>query len=153
MQLKNINREIYDSWFDEITTAISITSRGREKHFNKDEISELLKATPTTAWTAGEPVFLGNGQKVFNYSSWGLSTDWERITIDLQIEKLLSLCTKDMNAWKEINQAYDCDIGIGANMFSQHKGTNISSSILKELAERGLGIDLCVYYYEEEEKS
>ena len=143
---------MYESWFDQVTTSIVVTSRGREKHFNKDEISELLKATPTRAWTANEPVFLGNGQKVFNYSSWGLSADWERTTIDLQIEKLLNLCTKDMSTWNEISHLYDCDISIGANMFRTNKGANISATILRDLSDRGLGFDISVYYYEEEEK-
>jgi Domain of unknown function (DUF4279) len=129
-----------------------------------DEMTALLKCSPTISHRKGDLIMNRDGAPYWNehtsrYSirktgMWNLrAPHTEPADIESQMQSLLAQLPNDLDLWNTLSK----DLGLkveffcGFFMYRSNEGLVFSESILKEMAERHIGLGLDVYSPSEED--
>jgi Domain of unknown function (DUF4279) len=110
-----------------------------------DRISELLGCAPSGSHKAGDPVSKdGRGRR--SEGSWRLkSTLPESAALDDHLSNVLDRVSSDLAVWRELTNRYRADVFCGLFLDSFNRGTALSASSCKALADRGLTVSFDIY--------
>lgn len=115
------------------------------------EISDLLKCSPSSSERQGEVV----GPKlnfVARTGGWKLRIERaEGSNLDQQIADLLSQMVSDVKIWRHLTSNYKVDMFCGIWLDEPGQGLGISPATLRSLAERGIALELDVYFPDTED--
>lgn len=111
-----------------------------------DEISRLLKAPPTEAYTKGDEWHTAGGVRARRCGGWRLhAEDTEPENLDMQVTEFLGRVTSDLSVWTELSDKYRVDLFCGWFMGSSNEGVEISAATMVALGERGITLSLDIY--------
>ena len=111
-----------------------------------DQISVLLKCTPSDSYRKGDATYPPKNLKPQRHGMWRLmAADCEPEALDSQIIGLLNQVTQDLAIWKQIAASHEVDIFCGLFMNESNEGLRLSPQTLARLAERGIALDLDIY--------
>jgi hypothetical protein len=119
-----------------------------------DEITKMLRASPTSAQAKGDKIV---GKKtghvrIANFGMWQLcAADRKPEDIDGQIHEILGQATDDLAIWRSIAKKYDLDLFCGLFMRVGNEGLSISAASLEALGIRGIELGLDIYEGDDEE--
>lgn len=132
--------------FDQTKVVLSVYS----KQLDKQEVSNLLEVDPTKAWNPNEPHPVGNKERirVVDWGKWMLEYS-THVSIDQQIEMLLSQCTKNLEHWRLLNEKYEVWLSVVGYLHNWNRELDLSSRILKLLVDRNLALKVDVYFYQD----
>ena len=116
---------------------ISITLRIFGDTLDPDEITELLGCTPTTT---------KQHRQTTNRECWLLKgTSSPETNSEQQITSLLNMLTNDLKIWQNLTMRFDVDLFCGLFMETFNRGFELSPSIMRQLAERGIKLTFDIY--------
>ncbi|WP_287098606.1 DUF4279 domain-containing protein [Mesorhizobium sp.] len=112
-----------------------------------DEVTKLLGALPTVARVKGGQWFTPIGQSMISKTGvWRRHA--ERRTpgdINLQISEILEPLSKDRTVWQSLQRRFDVKMDCGLIMSDWNEGLEILPETMKQLADRGVRLELDVY--------
>lgn len=107
-----------------------------------DEISALLGCEPSTSARKGEG--RGKGRAVNKTGMWTLDAKTRAPgDLDAQVREILGQI--DFEHWNSVVDRYDVDVFCGLFMSGSDEGLSISADVLKNLGERGIRLEVCLY--------
>lgn len=111
------------------------------------EISRLLGAIPTQAYSKGELRLRPNGQEVRCSSGlWSLSVERGRPgNLDAQIADLLAPLSQDLKIWQDLSSRFSGMIFAGLFLESWNEGIGLKPETMVALGSRGLYLDMDIY--------
>jgi len=112
-----------------------------------EEITALLGVSPTKSCHKGDDISLiGGNVRLAKTGSWRLHAT-ERIPGDLeaQVFEILDQLTSDAGIWASLSR-YMPDLFCGVFMNRFNEGLPLSAKALLALGERGIALDLDIYY-------
>lgn len=118
------------------------------------EITTRLGALPTHTVTKGDAIEgLKTGHvRTAKTGMWHFSApECEPGNIDGQIEWILDQLTQDLTVWQRLTKTYRTDLFCGLFMREQNEGLTISPISLIALGERGIELDLDIYFNGEDD--
>jgi len=118
------------------------------------EITALLGANPTHAYTRGSTRLTKLGKEVVNRSGhWSLDAQ-EQVPEDLnsQITEVLGKLTEDLQVWQSLSGRYRIDLFCGLFMERSNEGLTLKPATLRLAAERGIEIGIDLYAPDESEE-
>ena len=113
-----------------------------------DEITKLLRASPTHVQTKGDKIV---GKKtghvrIAKSGMWRLcASDREPEDMDGQIREIFIQMTGDLAVWRDITKRYQVDLFCGLFMGCSNEGLTLSPQSLTTLGERGIKMGLDIY--------
>lgn len=114
-----------------------------------DEVSSLLGSPPTDSHRKGE---LRRGRRPlrWNQSAWFFTADFTEGTdkpLHEVIDEMLDGLTDDLAVWRELTNRYQVDLFCGLFLErTSNEGFMLPTKTMKRLVERGIEIDLDLYY-------
>lgn len=124
------------------------------------EVTAALGRPPSKSRTMGEPVVL-NGKVMRSAQGGALIATidiWlyraalrEPQDVDGQIEEICAALTGDLSVWRALGAQGRLELCVGLSMRERNGGMSIASRSLALLAERGVMLDLDIYYEGEPE--
>jgi hypothetical protein len=124
-------------------TAVSVRFSGDD--LDPADVTQALGATPDIAYRKGDAVRDGRGIGRTGLCSFRAP----RATpgdLDGQITRLLDGLSPDLAIWRDLSQRYRGEVFIGLFLTESNEGMGIASATIDALAQRGLQIDLDIYY-------
>ena len=113
-----------------------------------EEITRLLGCPPSSSFAKGDVVRGKNtGREYVKRSGlWRIeANEREPEDLDAQVSELLSRVTQDLSVWADLARRFEIDLFCGLFMQTSNEGTDVSSSTLRALGERGIMLALDVY--------
>ena len=115
-----------------------------------DEVTKVLKHSPTTSYRKGDEMRRPDGTLVWPASSgrWSLRFTPDCLPVDDccdAIEHILTLFTEDIEAWRAITSLHRVDFFIGLVLDTKNRGIEISPKLMRQLGDRGVKIGFDVY--------
>jgi hypothetical protein len=126
----------------------AVTLRIMGENLIPDEITTLLRASPTHTETKGDKIV---GKKtghvrIAKVGMWRLrAADREPEDMDAQIHEILSQMTPDLTVWQTITKKYHADLFCGLFMRMGNEGLTISPQSLAALGARGIEMGFDIY--------
>ena len=129
-----------------------ITLRFFGDDLDPDDLSSFLGAQPTKSCRKGD-VFRGkNSNRIERTGKWLLNLPASPgVSFEPQLEGLLERLTQDLNVWRDLTARYNADIFCGVCLGASNQGMELSPTLMKKLAERGLHLGLDIYERDREE--
>lgn len=128
---------------DRIVVSVRVTS----DHLDPQEVTRALGVAPTFASRKGElskiagrDVLQGTGTWFFEFA--GAPEEW---TLDDAIETLLRRLPADLTVWEQLSAKYRLDVFCGVYLTGVNRGMTLSQTLLRQLADRHLELDLDIY--------
>lgn len=107
-----------------------------------DEISTLLGCEPSSKYRKGEA--RGKGRAIAKTGSWQLdATNKAPGDLDAQIREIFEQI--NFEHWSSVIDRYEVDVFCGLFMSVSDEGFSISADVLKNLGERRIQLDVCLY--------
>lgn len=115
-----------------------------------NEITKALKHAPSTSYRKGDDLRRPDGTflRVARSGRWSLSFTPDSLPFDNccdAVERILTLFTEDIEAWRLITTFHQADFLIGAVLDTKNRGIEISPKLMLLLGERGVKIGFDVY--------
>ncbi|MXO48730.1 DUF4279 domain-containing protein [Erythrobacter vulgaris] len=109
--------------------------------------TELLECKPTVGVKKGEAWVTSLGRsKIAPTGSWRLEVDKEVSgNLEMKIATLFSSVTDDLSRWKQLPRAERAQLFCGLFMVCVNEGVGLSQSILQQISDRGLALELDLY--------
>ncbi|MDG5747742.1 DUF4279 domain-containing protein [Qipengyuania sp. XHP0207] len=109
--------------------------------------TELLECQPTVGIKKGEPWVTSHGRrKIAPTGSWRVEVDKEVSgNLETKIATVLSLVTQDLSRWKQLPESERAQLFCGLFMDDVNEGVGLSHSILQQISDRGLALELDLY--------
>lgn len=105
-------------------------------------ITSVLHCNPTRAARQGDPTSSGGLAHAFPTGVWCLdATGVGDASLDDQIRELLHRVSDDLVVWTLLSKRYSAELLLRMSLTSLHPGLRLSSSTLRQIAERGLSVD------------
>jgi hypothetical protein len=120
-----------------------------------DEITRVLRATPTHTQVKGEKIVgrKSGHVRIVKMGMWRLcATDREPEDMDSQIEEVLSQTTNDLAIWRSIGEKHEIDLFCGLFLGVSNEGMSLSSKSLAALGVRGIELALDIYSGDDEDE-
>ena len=120
---------------------------------NPDEITALLRVTPTESCHKGQKVVGKTTGKirVAKTGSWRLTAEGrEPEDLEAQVFELLGQLTQDLSVWESLSR-FRPDLFCGIFMSSSNDGLPLSAKALLALGQRGIALDLDIYDFDDED--
>ena len=112
-----------------------------------EHISLLLGLEPSLLRRKGEVRHTGGRAIVQRTGVWSFSVEcspgW---TLPDAIGALLDRLPSDPEVWAELTGCYRADVSCGLFIEGWNRGVNLPAALLRRLAERGLDLDLDIYF-------
>lgn len=129
----------------EITTSLRI--------FGDDliprEVSESLKCSPTFHKEKGKSYTrIQQGKsRIARSGLWLLSAnDCSLDMFELEVDKLLDLCSDDLKVWGRLSDRYGVELFVGIFAHSPLDEFRLSKHMMKKLGERGIDLNIEINY-------
>jgi hypothetical protein len=130
------------SLLDDCRASLRITGDDLEPN----EVTRLLGCQPSEAWEKGQPMPGRARAPRANTGGWLLRSDLPKLSeLEAKIQNILDRITDDREAWLAIHNRFRADIFCGLFMHEMNQGFELSPSILRRLADRGLKIGFDIY--------
>lgn len=112
-----------------------------------EEITRILRCTPTVVRTTGEVIRYQSGrERVVKCGNWILdAVSAEPEDVSGQVRWLLSQVESDDVVWKSLVQRFDVDIYCGLFMQGSNDGLSLAPDVMALLGERGIHLALEIY--------
>ena len=115
-------------------------------------VSAMLGAEPTSSCRRGDIHRGKRYDRVEKHGKWLLDLDHARgVPLDGLINQLLDRLTDDLAVWRELASRYDTDLFCGLQLELWNRGLGLLPKTLLRVGERGLELDLDIYYVGERE--
>ena len=123
------------------------------KLLDKDRVTQLLEANPTSAWNPNERRAYGfHGQtRTDDWGKWFLATETDDESLDEKIEKLFAACTQNLDNWLLLSEEYETWFTVVGHINNFNREVHLSRKSLKLIAERNLDFTFDIYFDEDEE--
>ena len=126
-----------------LSVSISVSSDS----LNPSAITELLGVPPTFAAKKGSQRQSGSSivtqpTGVWLYGFGEASSEW---VLEDAIEALLGRLTSDLAVWAALRGEHRIRLSCGLHLDAWNRGCELSSALLRKLADRGLALDLDIY--------
>jgi hypothetical protein len=111
-------------------------------------ITDLLGAAPTFSHARGEEIRnnKSGGVRIALSGLWLLSVDDKSPEdLDGQLRILFDSLTYNLATWRSIVEEYSADLFCGLFLQGSNEGLDISASVLRMIADRGLEIGFDIY--------
>lgn len=109
-----------------------------------DEVTEVLGCVSTREARKGHP--FNEGGALSKTGTWQLDAeDSAPGDIESQIAELLGKLTQNLDDWAGLGAKYDIDIFCGLFMRESTEGFGVSSKIAKQLSDRDIRLEICLY--------
>jgi hypothetical protein len=115
-----------------------------------DEISGLLNCQPTDAFRKGDILPDERYHWVAKTGSWQLKCEIRGDPLEKQILELFDRLSGDLEIWRKLTRQYYGDLFCGLWMEALNRGLTFSPELMNQIAERGLTLDLDIYYISNE---
>ena len=117
-----------------------------------DDITRLLGTTPTFAAPKRQERASSGGKMVVQRTGGWLyelphSTEW---LLGDAIDTLLRAFPADPTIWERLRTKYAVTCRVGLHLSAWNRGAEVSAEVIRQLAERGMSLDLDIYFYEED---
>ena len=114
---------------------------------NPELFTELLECQPTVGVKKGEVWVTEHGRtKIAPTGSWRVEVDKEVSgNLETKIAMVLSLVTDDLSRWKRLPASERAQLFCGMFMDDVNEGVGLSQSILQQVSDRGLALELDLY--------
>ena len=131
---------------DEIAIYLTIT----DFDCDPDEISNLLKLTPTKIYRIGE---LRIPQSILRNrtNGWKLKSSLSQSTIEEQVEHLLEQIRPCYEIITELGKKYEIEISCHVHCGVHIPAIHFNNNIIKQLAQLNASIDVDIYVFPEDE--
>ena len=109
--------------------------------------TELLECQPTVAVKKGEAWVTSHGRtKTAPTGSWRVEVDKEVSgNLEAKIATVLSRVTDDLSRWKQLPASERAQLFCGLFMDDFNEGVGLSHSIVQQVSDRGLALELDLY--------
>lgn len=127
---------------------ISLTLSIGGDHLDPDEVTRILGITPSFAARKGDQRAAGGGVVTQRTGIWLLrlteapSPEW---TLADAIETLLSRLPSDLEVWKGLAARFEVSLSCGLFLDGWNQGLVLPTSLLRQIADRHLDLDLDIY--------
>ena len=138
------------TWFGGPMPWFRITLRIMGDTLDPDEITKVLKHSPTTSYRKGDDMRRPDGTLLRPARSgrWSLRFTPDSLPFDDccdAVEHILTLFTGDIEAWRSITTIHRADVFIGLVLDTKNRGIEVSPQLMLLLGERGVKIGFDVY--------
>ncbi|MET0427838.1 MAG: DUF4279 domain-containing protein [Microvirga sp.] len=129
-------------------TAVGLRFQGED--LDPRTVSALPGAKPTLAAARNETWHTPNGTAVVaRLGFWHFGTERSRPgDLDLQIARILSKLTDDLDIWQQLTSRYESDLFCGVFLSEDNQGISVKPETLVMAGQRGLLLDLDIYRQE-----
>lgn len=112
-----------------------------------EEITQILRCTPTVAERTGEVISYQSGrERVVKCGNWRLEAEpVEPEDVNGQVRWLLSQVESDPDVWKSLLQRFEVDVFCGLFMQGSNDGMSLAPDVMALLGERGIRLALDIY--------
>ena len=113
------------------------------------ELTKLLAGQPTYAVRKGDLHTYPPNQppRVALKGSWRLSSGRDKgDQLDHQIAKILNMLTSDLVVWADLVRRFEPDMFCGVWLDEENQGLALTPTTLQMLGERGIKLELDIYY-------
>jgi hypothetical protein len=131
----------------------SVTISVYSGRLDKDRVTKLLEVNPTKAWNPNERRASGyHGRtRIDDWGKWFLSTETNDKPLNEKIEKLFSICTRNLSDWHLLSEEYETWLTIVGHINNWNREVHLSRTTLKLIAERNLALTYYIYFDEEDD--
>ena len=117
-----------------------------------DILSAQIGSQPTDSGRKGDVRRRGKMDFKATRGFWRLSTERRAdAQLEDQIVELFDRLTPDMAFWEQLGANYEVSLFCGLWLKRWNRGTILSARTLSRIAERGLSVDLDIYYEPDED--
>jgi hypothetical protein len=124
----------------------SVTLRFFGDDLDPDEISDLLNCQPTDAFRKGDILPDERYHIVAKTGSWHLMGEKRSDPLEKQILELFDRLPSNLEIWRILTRQYNSDLFCGLWMEDINRELVFSPDLMNKIAERGLILDLDIYY-------
>jgi hypothetical protein len=111
-----------------------------------DEISTRLAGSPTSMCRKGDPIAEKDNPHVERTGRWVKSSDTlPGESLEPQLNQFLASLTQDVSIWRSITKQYKTRFIVSATIRNWNRGLDISPELLRQIADRGLGLGVDIY--------
>ncbi|TPM91425.1 DUF4279 domain-containing protein [Mesorhizobium sp. B2-1-3A] len=113
------------------------------------ELTRLLGGEPTSAVRKGDLRTYPPNQppRIALHGFWRLSSGYEKgDQLDHQIATILKTLTSDLAIWADLVRRFKVDMFCGVWLDEGNQGLGLTAPTLKLLGDRGIKLDLDIYY-------
>ena len=130
----------------------SVTLKFVGETLDPDRVSKLLGHLPTSSCRQGD-IFRGKRyDRIEKHGRWIWSSGrFSDVSLDTKIDAMLDELTSDLQIWNELTNQYFSSLFCGLFLKCWNRATDLSPKTLGRIAERGLLLDLDIYFELEEE--
>ena len=127
-------------------TAASLRVLGDD--LDPDEVTAALGKQPDVASRRGDRMPTRSGrERVVRRGRWSVEVNRRSPgNLDAQVAELLAGTTENLDVWRGITARYDAEIFCDLFLDEANQGLMISPATLRMLGERGISLDLDIYY-------
>ena len=128
----------------------SITLRIMGDTLDPDEVTKVLKCSPTTSYRKGDERLRPDGTFIRPARSgrWSIKFTPESLPFEDccdAVAQALTLFTQDVEAWRSITKLHRADVFIGLHLDTGNGGIEVKPELMLLLGERGVKIGFDVY--------
>lgn len=128
----------------------SITLRLMGDTLDPDDVTKVLKYSPTTSYRKGDDMLRSDGTYIGPARSgrWSLKFTPESLPLEDccdAVEHILTLFTSNVEAWRSVTTPHRADFFIGLRLDTKNRGIEVSPKLMLLLGERGVKIGFDVY--------
>lgn len=143
------------TWFGGPMPWFSITLRIMGDTLDPDEVTRVLKHSPTISYRKGDDILRSDGtfMRPARSGRWSLKVTPESVPLEDccdAVEHILALFTCDAEAWRSLTIPHHADFFIGLRLDTKNRGIEISPKLMLLLGERGVKIGFDVYSQNDE---
>lgn len=115
-------------------------------------ITAMLGVEPTSSCCKGDHFRGKRTERIEKTGKWLLEIDWStEVLLEALINQLLDSLTNDLTVWQELVRQYEIDLFCGLSLKSWNRGLTLSPRTLVRIGERGLELNLDIYFMGEDE--
>jgi hypothetical protein len=135
------------AWFGGHPSHATLCLRVCGDSLDPEEVTRLLRRTPTRSQRQGQPVLSGSGEtkRIARTGSWLLDQPVSGgVTFEEAIESFLGSLPEDEQAWAALGRRYRVDLLCDVFVKGVNQGFELSPRVLELLGRRGitLGVDI-----------
>ncbi|MCI0661806.1 MAG: DUF4279 domain-containing protein [Acidobacteria bacterium] len=124
----------------------SVSLRFFGDDLDPDEISDLLNCQPTDACRKGDILPDERYHIVAKTGSWRLSGEIRDDPLEKQILELFDRLSGDLEIWRKLTHQYNGDLFCGLWLEDLNRELAFTPELMNKIAERGLTLNLDIYY-------
>jgi hypothetical protein len=131
---------------DECT--VTVCFHGEE--LEPDEVTHILGVKPTNSCRKGDRFRGKKKDRIEKQGRWLFELDWSNARLDDQINRILDELTSDLTGWITLSRRFQTRLSCGLWMMLWNRGLDLSPRTMQRIAERGLTLDIDIYYVGDE---